>query len=132
MVGQRQVNVDHPIHQIKFYIQQPEQQQRFVSIQKKDPLFLDNDSGRWFRPPDLAGSCRKAPEIIGKKFEKFPAGILLPQNHRNYSEPAVSGPDCSTWGTHVLQYIFKTIVNYSEKDRFIFFPYAVRDTTCVT
>jgi hypothetical protein len=28
-------------------------------------------------------------------------------------------------GTHVLQYIFKTIVNYSEKDHFIFFPYAV-------
>jgi len=33
----------------------------------------------------------------GKKSEKFPAGRLLPQNHRNYLEPAVSGPDCSTW-----------------------------------
>jgi hypothetical protein len=32
-----------------------------------------------------------------KKSEKFPAGILLPQNHRNYPEPAVSEPDCSTW-----------------------------------
>ncbi len=32
-----------------------------------------------------------------KKSEKFPGGILVPQNHRNYPEPAVSGPDCSTW-----------------------------------
>ncbi len=32
-----------------------------------------------------------------KKSEKFPAGILFPQNHRNSPEPAVSGPDCSTW-----------------------------------
>ncbi len=32
-----------------------------------------------------------------KKFENFPAGILLTQNHRNYSEPAVSGQGSSTW-----------------------------------
>jgi hypothetical protein len=32
-----------------------------------------------------------------KKSENFPAGILLPQNHRNYREPAVFEPDCSTW-----------------------------------
>ncbi len=28
-----------------------------------------------------------------KKSEKFPAGILLPQNYRNSQEPAVSGLD---------------------------------------
>jgi len=33
-----------------------------------------------------------------KKSENFPAGILLPQNQQNSPEPAVSGPDCSTWG----------------------------------
>ena len=65
-------------------------------------------------------SCRKTPEIVrifsdgflptsrtfqqesvgnhGKKFEKFSSGILLPRNHRNYVEPAVSGSGCSTWG----------------------------------
>jgi hypothetical protein len=32
-----------------------------------------------------------------KSSEKFPSGILLPQNHRNYPEPAVSGLVCSTW-----------------------------------
>jgi hypothetical protein len=32
-----------------------------------------------------------------KKSEDIPPGILLPQNHRNYLEPAVSGPVCSTW-----------------------------------
>jgi hypothetical protein len=32
-----------------------------------------------------------------KKSGKFPVGILLPQNHRNYREPAVFGPVCSTW-----------------------------------
>jgi hypothetical protein len=36
-----------------------------------------------------AGTGRKSSE----KTEKFPAGILLPQNHRNYPEPAVSGWD---------------------------------------
>jgi hypothetical protein len=33
-----------------------------------------------------------------EKFEKLLTGMLLPQNHRNYPKPAVSGPDCSTWG----------------------------------
>jgi hypothetical protein len=40
------------------------------------------------------------PELGGKhwkKYDKFPAGILLPQNYRNYPEPAVSGPDSSIW-----------------------------------
>jgi hypothetical protein len=44
-------------------------------------------------------SCAFRQELAGnhrKKSEKFPAGILLPQNHRNYPEPAVSGPDWST------------------------------------
>jgi len=36
-----------------------------------------------------------------KKSENFSAGILLPQNHRNYPEPAVFGPDCLTWGVSV-------------------------------
>jgi hypothetical protein len=48
----------------------------------------------------LLTSCAFRQEPGGKqwkKSEKFPAGILLPQNYRNYPEPAVSGPDCSTW-----------------------------------
>ncbi len=75
----------------------------------------------------VTGSCKKTPEVAGtwkqysgrklsgffpvdscqlpvlsgrnqpKISEKNPAGILLPQNHRNYPEPAVSGPGCSTW-----------------------------------
>ncbi len=32
-----------------------------------------------------------------EKSEKFPAGILLPQNHWNYPEPPLSGQVCSTW-----------------------------------
>jgi hypothetical protein len=32
-----------------------------------------------------------------KKSEKFTAGIMLRQNYCNYSEPAVFGPDCSTY-----------------------------------
>jgi hypothetical protein len=39
---------------------------------------------------ELAGNHRK-------KSGNFLAGIPLPQNHWNYSEPAVSGRDCSTW-----------------------------------
>ncbi len=61
--------------------------------------------GRWFRPPDPTRSSRKTPEIAGtwKQYSSrtlsafFSAGILLPRNHRNYPESAVSGPDCSTW-----------------------------------
>ncbi len=48
----------------------------------------------------LPTSCAFQQEAGGKhwkKSEKFPAGILLPQNHRNYPKPAVSGPDCTTW-----------------------------------
>ncbi len=43
-----------------------------------------------------------------KKSEQFPAVILLLQNHRNYPEPAVSGPGCSTW-VFMLVNNFKTI-----------------------
>jgi len=32
-----------------------------------------------------------------EKIQKFSARTLLPQNHRNYPEPDVSGPNCSTW-----------------------------------
>ncbi len=35
----------------------------------------------------------------GEKSENFPAGILLPQNH---PEPAVSGPDCSSWDVYSI------------------------------
>jgi hypothetical protein len=48
----------------------------------------------------LSTSCDFRQETAGnhrKKSENVPAGILLPQNHRNYPEPAVSGPGCSTW-----------------------------------
>jgi hypothetical protein len=75
----------------------------------------------------VTGSCRKTPEIAGtwkqysdrkfsgffqtiscafrkelagnhwKKSEKFQAGILLPQNHRDYRGPSVLGRCCSTW-----------------------------------
>jgi hypothetical protein len=40
-----------------------------------------------------AATGRKSSE----KSENFPVGILLPQNHWNHPEPAVSGPGCSTW-----------------------------------
>jgi hypothetical protein len=36
----------------------------------------------------------------GKKSENFLVGILLSQNHQNYPEPAVSGPDCLTWDVY--------------------------------
>jgi hypothetical protein len=54
----------------------------------------------------MSGTGREALE----KSEKFPAGILLPQNHRNYPEPAVSGPDCSTWIAKIIQRIITAIV----------------------
>jgi hypothetical protein len=47
----------------------------------------------------LPTSCAFGPEPVGKHWKKsgeFSAGILLPQNHRNYLKLAVSGPDCST------------------------------------
>ncbi len=62
--------------------------------------------GRWFRHPDPAGKHRKLSEFFPdnflcfpegthwKKSEKFPAEILLPQNHRNYRQPSVSGRCC--------------------------------------
>jgi len=59
----------------------------------------------------LNTASTKSPELLGTG--RFRAGLF-------------------DLGTHMLQYIFKTIVNYSEKDRFIFFPYAVRGTMCVT
>jgi hypothetical protein len=49
----------------------------------------------------LSTSCAFRQEPTGnhrKKSENFPVGILLPQNHRNYPEPPVSGLGCSTWG----------------------------------
>ncbi|CAF3940968.1 unnamed protein product [Rotaria magnacalcarata] len=59
-------------------------------------------------------------ELIGnhrKKFEKFPTGTLLPQNQRNYPEPAVSRSDKleevrlltiapAHWGRQRLQNLF--------------------------
>ncbi len=49
-----------------------------------------------------AGTDRKSSE----KAENFPAGILLPQNYRNYQEPVVFGPVCSTW--EVIQKFLKS------------------------
>jgi hypothetical protein len=76
-------------------------------------ILQESIGNRWnmeavFRPENfrifsggfLPTSCAFRRELSGnhwKKFEKFPVGILLPQNQRNYPELAVSGPDCSTW-----------------------------------
>jgi hypothetical protein len=82
---------------------------RFTTKMSKSSHLSKTDPSRWFRAPDPAGKHRKSPEMEAvfrpepggkhwKKSENFPAGILLRHNHRNYPEPAVSGPDCSTWG----------------------------------
>jgi hypothetical protein len=62
-----------------------------------------DDSGQWI-PKDPSGKMQESQRILQepagnhwKKSENFPAGKLLPQNHRNFPEPAVSGSDCSTW-----------------------------------
>ncbi len=98
--------------------------------------------GRWFWPPDPAGKHRKSlelgssiptgngPDFSGgylptscafryepagnyrKKSENFLAGILLPQNHRNYPESAVSGPGCSTWGGCGLKYNSSVLIGW--------------------
>jgi hypothetical protein len=78
-------------------------------------ILQENTGNRWnveavFRPEIvqifsggfLSTSCTFRQEPPGnhrKKSEKFPAGILLPQNHRNYPEPVVSKPECLTWVT---------------------------------
>ncbi len=68
----------------------------------------------------LSTSCAFRQEPVGnhlKKCENFPAGILLPQNHRNYPEPAVSGSGCSTWVLLIfhfdVKYSFKFLPNIS-------------------
>jgi len=33
----------------------------------------------------------------GQWIPKDPSGKMLPENHQNSPEPAVSGPDCSSW-----------------------------------
>jgi hypothetical protein len=76
------------------------------------PILQESTGNRWnteevFRSENfrifsgkfLSNSCAFRQEPARnhwKESEKFPAGILLPQNHQNFSEPAVSGPDCST------------------------------------
>jgi hypothetical protein len=69
-------------------------------------ILQENTGNRWnmeavFRPGIVwifSGGFLCFPAGTGQKSsEKFPAGILLPQNHRNYPEPAVSGSGCSTW-----------------------------------
>jgi hypothetical protein len=76
-------------------------------------ILQENTGNRWnmeavFRPEIvrifsggfLSTSCAFRQEPAGnhrKKSENFPSGILLPENHWNYPEPAVSGPGCSTW-----------------------------------
>ncbi len=57
----------------------------------------------------LPTSCAFQQEPVGnhrQKSRKFPTGILLPQNYPNYSEPAVSWPDCSTWVVLFSRYSF--------------------------
>ncbi len=69
----------------------------------------------------LVDSCAFRQELGGKdwkKSEKFPAGILLPQNHRNYPEPAVSEPDCSTW---VATHNFESLIQQNRRWRHIIF-----------
>jgi hypothetical protein len=53
----------------------------------------------------ISTCCTRRQEPTGnhrKKFEKFPIGILLPQNHWNYVEPVVSGPGCPTWVMQII------------------------------
>jgi hypothetical protein len=93
---------------------------------RESQSFLQESTGnRWnmeavFRPEIfrifpgrfLSTSCAFRQEPVGnhwKKSEKFPAGILLLQNHWNNPEPAVSWPDCSTWALPV-----STNINISE------------------
>jgi hypothetical protein len=66
---------------------------------------LRPEIARIFSGGFLSTSCAFRQKPAGnhrKKSENFPAGILLPQNHRNYPEPVVSGPDCSTWISHTI------------------------------
>ncbi len=73
-------------------------------------ILQENTENRWnmeavFRP-EIVGIFSGAfwQEPAGnrqKKSENFPSGILFPQNHRNYPEPTVSGPGCSTWVSQV-------------------------------
>jgi hypothetical protein len=89
---------------------------RSYRILRESHLILKENTGnRWsveavFQPEIfrifsggfLLTSCAFRQEPGGKhwkKSEKFPAGILLPQNHRNYPEPVVSKPECLTWVT---------------------------------
>ncbi len=67
-----------------------------LEIAGKWQQYSDRKSSGFF----LVNSCAFRQEPAGnhqKKSENFPAGILLPQNHRNYPEPVISGPACSTW-----------------------------------
>ncbi|CAF3415963.1 unnamed protein product [Rotaria socialis] len=71
------------------------------SLEHGSSIPVKNTAGLFRRIPAKfrcfpAGTDRKSPE-------NFPIGILLPQDQRNYSEPAVSRPDCSTW--EVLIYL---------------------------
>jgi hypothetical protein len=67
--------------------------------------------------PVLSG--RKRSEIIGKNPKKFPAGTLLPRNHGNYPESAVSGPGCSIWlYTNIILRIFRICYNYNTYNKF--------------
>jgi hypothetical protein len=102
--------VDDSGHQIQ---RDPERKMR-----ESHRILQENTGNRWnmetvFRPGIvrifsslfLPTSCafRQEPvENQRKKSKTFPAGILLPQNHRNNPELAVSRPACSTWFAHML------------------------------
>jgi hypothetical protein len=57
---------------------------------------------RWI-PVNFLCFSVEADRRSSEKFRKFLAGILLPQNHRNYPELVVSGPDYSTWDELIHQ-----------------------------
>jgi hypothetical protein len=90
-------------------------------MQESHRILQENTRNRWnmeavFRPEIVrifsgefpSNSCAFRQEPAGnhqKKSENFPAGILLPQNHRNYPKPAVSGPGYSTWDKRITHLI---------------------------
>ncbi len=88
-------------------------QDRAVKMRESHRILKESTRNRWnmetvFRPeifriffggflPTSFAFRQEPGGKYWKKSDKFPAGILLPQNHRNRPEPVVSGPDCSNW-----------------------------------
>jgi hypothetical protein len=79
--------------------------------------------------------CRKIPEITGtwkqysgrkslEKSENFLPGILLPQNHRNYPETAVSGLDCPT--REILSRLYNSLERDLNRLHIVYLEYAIK------